>query len=89
VQTPKPTRRQKPRHWITSYPRERVKVAQQDKECSLADLTLDPKNARKHNPRNIGMIVKSVGEVGVGRSIVIDEDGIVLAGWKWDCRGIR
>jgi len=80
VQTPKPTRRQKPRHWITSYPRERVKVAQQDKECSLADLTLDPKNARKHNPRNIGMIVKSVGEVGVGRSIVIDEDGIVLAG---------
>lgn len=47
---------------------------------TLADLIPDQKNARKHNPRNIGMIAKAIGEVGVGRSIVIDEDGNILAG---------
>jgi len=47
---------------------------------TLADLKPDQKNARKHNPRNIGMISKVIGRVGVGRSIVIDEDGNILAG---------
>jgi len=46
----------------------------------LADLTPDPHNARKHNPRNVGMIERALGEVGAARSIVIDEDGVVLAG---------
>jgi len=47
---------------------------------TLADLKPDQKNARKHNPRNIGMISKAIGEVGVARSIVIDEEGNILAG---------
>lgn len=47
---------------------------------TIADLTADPMNARKHNPRNIGMIVDSLQELGAARSIVIDEDGVVLAG---------
>lgn len=47
---------------------------------TLADLKPDQSNARKHNPRNIGMISKAIGEVGVGRSIVIDEEGNILAG---------
>lgn len=46
----------------------------------LSDLTPDPHNARAHNPRNIGMIEAALNEVGAARSIVIDEDGIVLAG---------
>jgi DNA modification methylase len=46
----------------------------------IADLTPDPKNARKHTPRNIGMIERALGEVGAARSIVIDEDGRILAG---------
>jgi len=46
----------------------------------IKDLTPDPKNARKHNPRNIGMIVDSLHEVGAARSIVIDEDGRILCG---------
>lgn len=46
----------------------------------LRDLKHDPKNARRHNPRNIGMIEKSLNEVGAARSIVIDENGVVLAG---------
>jgi hypothetical protein len=46
----------------------------------LRDLTTDPENRRSHNPRNVGMIVDSLHRVGAGRSIVIDEDGVVLAG---------
>ncbi len=46
----------------------------------IKQLTSDPKNARKHTPRNVGMIEKGMGEVGAGRSIVIDEAGVVLAG---------
>lgn len=46
----------------------------------LGDLTPDSKNARRHNPRNVGMIVDALHEVGAARSIVIDEHGKVLAG---------
>jgi DNA modification methylase len=47
---------------------------------NLADLKPDKKNARKHNPRNIGMISNALREVGASRSGVIDEDGNILAG---------
>lgn len=46
----------------------------------IKDLTSDPRNARKHTPRNVGMIEAALGEVGAARSIVIDEDGVILAG---------
>lgn len=46
----------------------------------IGDLKHDPRNARKHNPRNVGVIVRSLGEVGAARSIVIDEDNVILAG---------
>lgn len=46
----------------------------------LGDLTHDPQNARRHTPRNVGMLEKALNEVGAARSIVIDEDGVVLAG---------
>jgi len=46
----------------------------------LKDLTPDAHNRRKHNPRNIGMLVDALHKVGAARSIVIDEDGEVLAG---------
>lgn len=46
----------------------------------IGQLKPDPKNARKHNQRNIGQIVSSLQEVGAARSIVIDEDNIILAG---------
>lgn len=47
---------------------------------SLADLTPDPANARKHNPRNVGMLIDALHQVGAARSIVVDENGVVLAG---------
>lgn len=46
----------------------------------LGQLKPDPQNARRHNPRNIGMIEDALREVGAARSIVIDEDGLILAG---------
>lgn len=47
---------------------------------TLAQLTSDPANRRKHTPRNVGMIVDALHKVGAARSIVIDEDNVVLAG---------
>lgn len=49
-------------------------------EATLADLMPDPNNARSHGPRNVGMIADGMGKVGAARSIVIDEQGRVLAG---------
>lgn len=46
----------------------------------IGTLKADPENARKHNPTNVGMIEQSLKEVGAARSIVIDEDNVVLAG---------
>lgn len=46
----------------------------------LKDLTPDAHNRRRHNPRNIGMLVDALQKVGAARSIVIDEAGEVLAG---------
>lgn len=46
----------------------------------LGQLSPDPANARRHNPRNVGMIADALREVGAARSIVIDEDGRILAG---------
>jgi ParB family transcriptional regulator, chromosome partitioning protein len=47
---------------------------------ALSDLTPDPQNARKHNPRNIGQVQNSLQKYGAARSIVIDENGQIIAG---------
>ena len=46
----------------------------------LRDLVPDRHNARRHSPRNIGMIADALREVGAARSIVISEDNTILAG---------
>ena len=50
--------------------------------ATLADLRPSPEgtNARRHSPRNIGMIVQSLQEVGAGRSIVMDENNDIIGG---------
>jgi hypothetical protein len=40
----------------------------------------DPRNARRHNPKNVGLIERSLNEVGAGRSIVTTAEGTVIAG---------
>jgi hypothetical protein len=46
----------------------------------LSQLVADPANRRQHTPRNIGMVVDALHEVGAARSIVIDEHNMILAG---------
>lgn len=46
----------------------------------IGDLKMDKNNPRKHTPRNIGVIVDSLQELGAMRSIVIDEDNNILSG---------
>jgi len=46
----------------------------------IKQLIPDDNNSRQHTPRNIGMIVDSLHEVGAARSIVIDENNKILAG---------
>jgi hypothetical protein len=48
--------------------------------ASLGDLIPDPGNARRHTPRGVGMIEDGLKDVGAARSIVIDEDNVVMAG---------
>lgn len=43
-------------------------------------LKLDPRNARRHSPRNKATIRKSLESVGAGRGILADADGIIRAG---------
>ncbi|MDP9364583.1 MAG: hypothetical protein M3Q10_10230, partial [Chloroflexota bacterium] len=56
---------------------------QQDQDGSsstLSALVSDPRNARRHNERNLGLIEDALREVGAARSVVVDEHGTVLAG---------
>jgi site-specific DNA-methyltransferase (adenine-specific) len=46
----------------------------------LKHLKPDTRNARRHNPRNIGMVETSLQTDGFGRSILLDRDGNILAG---------
>lgn len=47
---------------------------------SLAELTPDPRNARRRTERSHGMLSRSISDFGAARSIVVDENGVVLCG---------
>lgn len=49
-------------------------------EIDLDRLTLDPKNARKHDANNIKMLKASLAEFGQQKLPVISNDNIVVAG---------
>ena len=46
----------------------------------IKDLKQDGRNYRKHNKKNLDLIKKSVSEVGLGRSIVIDNQNEIICG---------
>jgi hypothetical protein len=50
------------------------------KQVPLGTLHQDPNNARGHSKRNVDLIATSIGKVGPARPIVVDEDGVILAG---------
>lgn len=43
-------------------------------------ITLDARNYRKHSQRNKDIIRKSLQELGAGRSVLIDSEGLLIAG---------
>lgn len=47
---------------------------------TAADLKQDKKNYRKHSKENKERIKKSIEECGLGRSVVVDADGVLIAG---------
>jgi hypothetical protein len=52
------------------------------KITSVRDLFADPHNANKGTERGSGLLEKSLREYGLGRSILIDRKGRVIAGNK-------
>ena len=46
----------------------------------LKDLVPDAENRRSHDDRNVNMVTDALKHVGAARSIVIDEDNVILAG---------
>lgn len=46
----------------------------------IKDLKQDKRNYRKHNKQNLDLIKKSVSEVGLGRSVVIDNENEIVCG---------
>ena len=46
----------------------------------MVDIKLDKRNYRKHNDRNKELINQSLGELGAGRSILIDNENEIIAG---------
>jgi hypothetical protein len=52
------------------------------KISKLSELTPDPCNANKGTQRGRGMLEKSLQELGAGRSILVDRNGVVIAGNK-------
>jgi hypothetical protein len=55
--------------------------AEQGKQIkTAADLIQDANNYRKHSETNKARIKKSIDEAGLGRSVVIDADGVLVAG---------
>lgn len=47
---------------------------------TAADLIQDANNYRKHSDTNKARIKKSIDEAGLGRSVVIDADNVLVAG---------
>lgn len=46
----------------------------------ITDYQPDPANPNAHTERGVGILSDSIASVGLGRSIVVDKNGIVLAG---------
>jgi DNA modification methylase len=50
------------------------------KPTAKAEYTLDPRNARRHSDPNKKAVESSLRELGAGRSIVVDREGVVIGG---------
>ena len=55
-------------------------VEQGNEIKTAADLIQDANNYRKHSDTNKARIKKSIDEAGLGRSVVVDADGVLVVG---------
>jgi hypothetical protein len=63
-------------------------VSEQIKKIKLSDLKPDPRNANKGTERGRGMLEKSIQELGLGRSVLVDKNNTLIAGNKsWEVAG--
>lgn len=51
-----------------------------EKKTTIKSLKLDPRNANKHSQYGTGLLENSVRENGFGRSILISNDNVIIAG---------
>lgn len=56
------------------------KKTEAEEPMTAADLIQDEHNYRKHSETNKKRIRKSIDEAGLGRSVVVDADGVLIAG---------
>jgi hypothetical protein len=49
---------------------------------TLADLSPDPQNANRGTARGDGLLERSLQQLGAGRSVLVDKNGVVIAGNK-------
>ena len=59
---------------------ERGSAPAEDQATATTTYTLDPRNARRHPEQNLIAVEESLRELGAGRSIVVDNDGVVIGG---------
>lgn len=52
------------------------------KKALLSDLTPDPRNANKGTDRGRALLRRSLADLKAGRSILVDKNGVVIAGNK-------
>lgn len=48
--------------------------------CSVADITVNPRNARTHSRRQVHQICDSIKTFGFTNPLLVDEDGVLIAG---------
>ena len=49
-------------------------------QVSISDLRPNPRNARRHSKKQVHQIAASIREFGFNNPILIDKDGVILAG---------
>lgn len=50
------------------------------RKTKISEYVPDPENANQHSERGMDMLGKSLQQVGLGRSIVVDKNGVIIAG---------
>ena len=51
-----------------------------EEKGNIKDLTFDNRNFNKHSEYGMGLLEKSVGKFGMGRSILVDKNNRIIAG---------